>query len=327
MVFTVDNANFWAQMWMWNPNKMDAKDMYELSTGMYNFPISSAEPHDRPVDILHQTKINYWEKIKKMVVNLQVFQSNPSLKKAWEMRGFSNEYRNEEKKLNSHLSSKLGITPKMTQNPGNDADKALNPANREHLLFFLTHESVDRKNLAEALGLMDRAREMFNYIPKLDETGELTTQVPDKDDFKTIIKNYHVTFYRAFPWAACSSSQHDIVDHIAEDIGQICEMSAQGVESQHHLWRFILTNNSFKGDPQKRLDNSLESQYVLTDDEIVEELKIIPTEIHHCSNCSESGHNVLSCKAPCGQCGSYLHKINSCQTAVFDSEMVLHSTL
>ena len=97
-------------MWMWNPDKIEAKDMYEMSTGMYNYPITSAEPHDRPVDILHQTKINFWEKVKKLVVNLQVFQANPQLKKSWEMRGFSKEYRNEEKKLNTVLSSKLGNT-------------------------------------------------------------------------------------------------------------------------------------------------------------------------------------------------------------------------
>ena len=160
----------------------------------------------------------------------------------------------------------------------------------------------------------------------LDKNGELTSEVPDKENFKVIIKDYHETLYRAFPWAACSSSQHDIVDHIVEDIGRICEMSAQGVESQHHLWRYFLTNNAFKGDPQKRLDNSLENQYVLTDDEIVDELKVLPTETHHCSNCSETGHNVVSCKAPCGNCGSYLHKINLCQNVIFSSDMVLHST-
>ena len=313
-------------MWMWNPDKIEAKDMYEMSTGMYNYPITSAEPHDRPVDILHQTKINFWEKVKKLVVNLQVFQANPQLKKSWEMRGFSKEYRNEEKKLNSVLSSKLGITPKMTQNPGSDADKALDPDNRGTLLHFIKNDSYDKIKLAEALGFMDKAREMFNHIPKLDEKGDVTSEAPDKEEFKAVIKKYHDTLYGAFPWAACSSSQHDIVDHIAEDIGVIGEMSAQGVESQHHLWRYLLTNNSFKGDPQKRLDNSLENQYVLTDDEIVEELKILPTEIHHCGNCSEVGHNVISCKGPCGKCGSYLHKVNTCKTTVFSSDLVLHST-
>jgi hypothetical protein len=81
-----------------------------------------------------------------------------------------------------------------------------------------------------------------------------------------VIKNFHEQFYGSFPWAACSSGQHDITDHIGDDIGSICESSAQAVESQHHLWRYFLTNNSFKGDPQRRLDDSLESQYVLTDD-------------------------------------------------------------
>ena len=208
-----------------------------------------------------------------------------------------------------------------------DADKALDPKNRETLLHFLKNDSTEKKKLKEALGFMDKAREMFNYIPKLDEHGDLTSEVPGQDVFKSVIKDYHDTLYRAFPWAACSSSQHDIVDHIADDIGMIGEMSAQGVESQHHLWRYFLINNSFKGNPQLRLDNSLENQYVLTDDEIVEELKIIPTEIHHCGNCLEAGHNVLSCKAPCGKCGSFLHKVNTCQTAVFSSDMVLHSTL
>ena len=326
MVFCLENASFWAEMWMWNPDKLDAKELYDLSTGMYNFPISSAEPEDRPVDILHQTKINFWDKIKKLVVNLQVFQENPTLKKTWEMRGFSGEYRNQERKLNSWLSSKLGITPKMTQNPGNDADKALSPANRHHLLHFLNQDSDDRKKLSDALGFMDQAREQFNYIPKLGESGELANEVPDKEEFKAIIRKHHDTLFSAFPWATCSSSQHDIVDHITEDIGGICEMSAQGIESQHHLLRYILTNNAFKGDPQIRLDNSLENQYVLTDDEIIEEMKVVPTEIHHCSNCSNTGHNVVTCKAPCGKCGSFLHKINMCRTAVFSSDLVLHST-
>ena len=324
---TVENASFWGFLWMWNPQKMEAKELYDLSTGMYNFPITSANPEDRPVDLLHQTKINFWEKIKKLVVNLQVFQSNPTIKRTWEMRGFSQEYRNEEHKLNSHLSSRLGITPKMTQNPGNDADKALNPANRKDLLYFLKSDSLERKNMEAVLKLMDEAREMFNFIPKLDKAGELIATPPDKEEYNSIIKQFHEKYFQAFPWASCSSGQHDIVDHIGEDIGSICEMSAQGVESQHHLWRYFLSNNAFKGDPQRRLDDSLENQYILTDDEVVAEMKILPTEQHFCSNCSEPGHNVITCVAPCGKCGSYLHKINMCETAVFTSDMLLHSTL
>ena len=142
---TIENAQFWSQLWSWNPDKLEAKELYEKSTGLYNHPITSAQPHDRPVDILHQTKINYWEKIKKLIVNLLVFQKNPTLKRAWEMRGFSAEFRNEERKLNSHLSSALGITPKMTQNPGKDANKALDPTNRTVLLQLLNPDSDDRK--------------------------------------------------------------------------------------------------------------------------------------------------------------------------------------
>ena len=103
---TVENASFWGFLWMWNPEKLEASELYDRSTGMYNFPITSANPEDRPVDLLHQTKINFWEQIKKLVVNLMVFNLNPNLKRTWEMRGFSQEYRNEEKKLNSHLSSR-----------------------------------------------------------------------------------------------------------------------------------------------------------------------------------------------------------------------------
>ena len=84
---TLENAKFWAQVWTWNPEKKEAKDLYDMSTGLYNYPITSAQPCDRPVDILHQTKINFWEKIKKLLINLQVFQKNPDLKKTWEMKG------------------------------------------------------------------------------------------------------------------------------------------------------------------------------------------------------------------------------------------------
>ena len=115
--------------------------------------------------------------------------------------------------------------------------------------------------------LMDKARCMFDFIPKLDENGDLIGAVPSKEEYNDIIKQYHLKLYNSFPWANCSSGQHDITDHIGEDIGSICEMSAQGIESQHHLWRYFLTNTSYKGDPQKRLDDSLENQYVLTDDE------------------------------------------------------------
>ena len=323
---TLQNSKFWAFLWLWNPEKLDASDLYTMSTGMYNFPITSAEPPDRPVDVLHQTKINFWEKIKKLVVNLMVFAENPELKKTWEMRGFSQEFKNQERKLNSHLSVKLRIPPKMTQNPGTDANKALDPVNRNELLHFLSVDSDDRKNLKGAMEIFDVARVMFNYIPKLDEAGHLVTEEPKEDEFLKVIKNFHEKFYGSFPWAACSSGQHDICDHIGEHIGSICESSAQGVESQHHLWRYFLTNNSFKGDPQRRLDDSLESQYILTDDEIVAELKVLPTEVHRCSNCHQAGHNVTTCREPCGKCGSYLHKINGCQTAVFSSDMVLHST-
>ena len=169
------------------------------------------------------------------------------------VKGFAAEYRNEERKLNTHLSSVLGITPKMTQNPGNDANKALDPTNRQILLHLLDSDSEDRRNLAEALKMMDVAREMFNFIPKVDDHGELLNEVPDKLAYNDIIKQYHHKFYSSFPWANCSSSQHDITDHIGDDIGALCEMSAQGVESQHHLWRYFLTNTSFKGDPQRRL--------------------------------------------------------------------------
>ena len=323
---TLENAEFWAEVWNWNPEKLEAKELYERCTGLYNHPISSAQPVDRPVDILHQTKINFWEKIKKLVVNLQVFERNPELKRTWEMRGFANEYRNEEKKLNTILSSELGITPKMTQNPGNDADKALDPNNRSVLLHLLDPESDDRKNLTSALKFMDKAREMFNFIPKLSDQGELLNEVPEQQAYKETILQYHQMFYTSFPWANCSSSQHDIADHIGDDIGSVCEMSAQGIESQHHLWRYFLTNTAFKGDPQRRLDDSLENQYVLTDDEVVEELKVLPTEIHRCSNCKETGHNVISCKKHCGNCGSYLHKINSCKAVQFSSDLLLHST-
>ena len=324
---TLENASFWALMWTWNPEKLDAKDLYDKSTGLYNHPITSAQPSDRPVDILHQTKINFWEKIKKLLVNLLVFQKNPGLKRTWEMRGFSPEYKNEEKKLNSHLSSKLGITPKMTQNPGNDANKALDAENREILLHLLDSESADRRNLADALKLMDKARKMFDYIPKLDDLGEVIGEVPEKSMYDEVILEYHRKFFSSFPWANCSSGQHDITDHIGDDIGSICEMSAQGIESQHHLWRYFLTNTSFKGDPQRRLDDSLENQYILTDDEVVGELSVLPSQVQHCSNCLESGHNIKTCSSHCGQCGSYLHKSNNCTSVAFTSDLILHSTL
>ena len=324
---TIENAQFWSQLWSWNPDKLEAKELYEKSTGLYNHPITSAQPHDRPVDILHQTKINYWEKIKKLIVNLLVFQKNPTLKRAWEMRGFSAEFRNEERKLNSHLSSALGITPKMTQNPGKDANKALDPTNRTILLQLLNPDSDDRKNLGDALSLMDKARCMFDFIPKLDDHGEVIGDVPTPTQYNEIIKQYHQKFYNSFTWAICSSGQHDITDHIGEDIGSICEMSAQGIESQHHLWRYFLTNTSYKGDPQRRLDDSLENQYVLTDDEVVEELKVLPTQIHHCSNCLQSGHHITTCTSHCGNCGSYTHKSNTCNSTVFSSNLVVHSTL
>ena len=215
----------------------------------------------------------------------------------------------------------------MTQNPGSDADKALDPVNRSDLLHFLESDSPDRRNLEDALKHMDEARKMFNYIPKIDDSGELIENPPDKEAYEITINKFHEKYFQYFPWATCSSGMHDIVDHIGEDIGSICEMSAQGVESQHHLWRYFLTNNAFKGDPQRRLDDSLENQYIMTDDEVVAELKILPSEQHYCSNCSESGHNVITCRPPCGKCRSYLHKINSCHTIVFTSDMLLDSTI
>ena len=184
--------------------------------------------------------------------------------------------------------------------------------------------------------LMDKARCMFDFIPKLDENGDLIGAVPSKEEYNDIIKQYHLKLYNSFPWANCSSGQHDITDHIGEDIGSICEMSAQGIESQHHsaqgiesqhhLWRYFLTNTSYKGDPQKRLDDSLENQYVLTDDEVVEKLKLLPSQIQRCSNCHETGHNISTCTSHCGNCGSYNHKSNTCQSTVFSSNMVVHST-
>ena len=145
--------------------------------------------------------------------------------------------------------------------------------------------------------------------------------------YDEVILEYHRKFFSSFPWANCSSGQHDITDHIGDDIGSICEMSAQGIESQHHLWRYFLTNTSFKGDPQRRLDDSLENQYILTDDEVVGELSVLPSQVQHCSNCLESGHNIKTCSSHCGQCGSYLHKSNNCTSVAFTSDLILHSTL
>ena len=144
--------------------------------------------------------------------------------------------------------------------------------------------------------------------------------------YDEVILEYHRKFFSSFPWANCSSGQHDITDHIGDDIGSICEMSAQGIESQHHLWRYFLTNTSFKGDPQRRLDDSLENQYILTDDEVVGELSVLPSQVQHCSNCLESGHNIKTCSSHCGQCGSYLHKSNNCTSVAFTSDLILRST-
>ena len=157
--------------------------------------------------------------------------------------GFSNEYRNEEKKLNDHLSSNLGITPKMTQNPGNDANKAFDPANRQVLLQMLDQDNDDRKNLFEALRIMDEARAMFDFIPKLDEHGEVIGEVPDKAKYSEVIMQYLKKLIHLFPGQAALV---DSTDHIGEDIGSICEMSAQGDESQHHLWRYFLQRRSTK---------------------------------------------------------------------------------
>ena len=69
-------------------------------------------------------------------------------------------------------------------------------------------------------------------------------------------------------------------------------MQAQAIESQHRFWRYLLTNSSYKGDPQIRLDHSLKSQYVLTDDVVNEELEELPSQLHHCSNCGNDKHNI-----------------------------------
>ena len=117
----------------------------------------------------------------------------------------------------------------MTQNPGNDADKALDPLNRNELLHFLESGSADRNNLGDVLKYMDEARKMFNYIPKLDDSGDLIENPPAKEDYNHVIKQFHEKYFQSFPWASCSSGFHDIVEHIGEDIGQICEMKVSTI--------------------------------------------------------------------------------------------------
>ena len=92
----------------------------------------------------------------------------------------------------------------MTQNPGNDANKA----NRKVLLQMLDRDNDDRKTLFEALRIIDEAKAMFDFIPKLDEHGEVIGEVPDKAKYSEVIMQYHQKFYTSFPWASCSSGQH-----------------------------------------------------------------------------------------------------------------------
>ena len=162
--------------------------------------------------ILHR-KINFLKKIRKLVINLQVFQRNPHIRRTWGKRGFSSEFNVEERRLNNYLSEELGITPKMTANPGGDADKILASVNTAHLMHFLDQNSDDYKNLSETLKHFDEAAKDFRFIPELNSKGEYEIEPPTVIDYKQKILKYHKKMYTSFPWAACSSCQHDLVDH------------------------------------------------------------------------------------------------------------------
>jgi hypothetical protein len=190
------------------------------------------------------------------------------------------------------LQSRLGIFPKLTQQPGNEAEKALDPENREQLLFFLREDNVDKVHLVELLSIFDDMKKDFSYIPR---SVELDLSAPTRDSYEKKSSCFHKKLLEYFDFVSITSSLHALIDHTGVNVPLAMPMSATAHERGHWRWRECLENMSFKGDVQRRLDDSLISNNYLSSQLVKQQLGLLPPQVYHCRNCKSANHTKKKC--------------------------------